>query len=428
MTTYSEEFRRHWPALLGCGIGMAVGNSLTAMTANLFAPKLIAELGWTKAQFSLGSSVSIFLIFLIPFAGRFADRVGPRLAATVGFVAVPLGFIAYSFQTGPIYQYFIIMFVLAAFAVLASAMVFGRVIVARFDKARGMALAVGMSASPLISAALLPAIDYVIETEGWRTAYRVLALLSAVGGFIAILLISERNPVKGLVTRVKPAPLPRAELFALIRTPAFILLISGMIVLSLPTVMMASQIKIVLEENGASSQFATWLVSLSAVSVVTGRMVCGYALDRAPIHIVSFISLLLPAIGFFAIASPYDQPWVLLCAIVVVGMATGAEGDIGAMVISKKFDNTHYSLVYSCLAASVGFAAAVGAIILSLTLSLTTTYDAFLVIAGLFTLVGAVCFYLLGKVQDHDPANSDDVADVLADAVGEPSGTVVIGA
>jgi predicted MFS family arabinose efflux permease len=319
------------------------------------------------------------------------------------------------------------MFVLAAFAVLASAMVFGRVIVDRFDKARGMALAVGMSASPLISAALLPAIDYVIETEGWRTAYRVLALLSAAGGLVAILLIGERGPARGRLARLKPAPLPRAELIALIRKPAFILLISGMIMLSLPTVMMASQIKLVLEESGASSQFATWLVSLSAASVVAGRLVCGYALDRAPIHIVSFISLLLPAIGFFAIASPYDQSWVLLCSIVVVGMATGAESDIGAMVISKKFDNRHYSLVYSCLAASVGFSAALGAIILSLTLSRTNTYDVFLFIAGGFTLAGAVGFYLLGKTQDHVPAKSEEVADVIAEAVREPSGSVVIG-
>lgn len=428
MTTYSDEFRRHWPALLGCGIGMAVGNSMIAMMANLFAPKLIAELGWTKAQFSLGTSVSIFLIFFIPFAGRFADRVGARIAATVGFIAVPCGYMAYSFQTGSIYQYFIIMFILAVFSILTSAMVFGRVIVDRFDAARGMALALGMSVSPLIGAALIPAIDHVIETEGWRTAYRVLAVLSAAGGFVAILLIGGRRPSLAQPARVKPAPLPRAELFALISKPAFLLLIGGMVMVNLPTVMMTSQIKLVLEESGASSHFATWLVSLSAISVVTGRIVCGYILDRAPIHIVSFIALLLPAIGFIAIASPYDQPWVLFSAILFVGLATGAEGDIGAMIISKKFDIKHYSLVYSCLAASIGFSAAIGAIILSVSLSITDSYKVFLLIVGAFTVLSAFCFLLLGKAEDHASAHSESVTDIIADATGKPSAAVVIGA
>ena len=406
---------------------MAVGSSLPAMVANLFAPKLIAEFGWTKAQFSLGASVSIFLIFFIPLLGRFADRVGPRFAAKVGFIAVPAGFTAYSFQSAPIYQYFIIMFVMAVFGVLTSAMVFGRVIVDRFDTARGMALAVGMSVSPLIGAALLPVIGHVIDSEGWRTAYRVLAAFSATGGVVAILLIGKRSPTETHAAQAKPAPLPRAELFALIRQPAFLLLIGGMILLMLPTVMLASQLKLVLAESGTSSQFATWLVSLSAVSVVIGRIACGYALDRARIHIVSFIALLMPAIAFVAIASPFDQSWVLFCAILVVGMATGAEGDIGAMIISRKFDVRHYSLVYSCLAAAIGFSAAVGAIILSVTLSRTDSYNSFLLIAAGCTVIAAFCFLLLGKVPDHAPKHANEVVDMIADMVGEPSANVVMG-
>ena len=195
----------------------------------------------------------------------------------------------------------------------------------------------------------------------------------------------------------------------------------------LPTVMLASQLKLVLAESGTSSQFATWLVSLSAVSVVIGRIACGYALDRARIHIVSFIALLMPAIAFVAIASPFDQSWVLFCAILVVGMATGAEGDIGAMIISRKFDVRHYSLVYSCLAAAIGFSAAVGAIILSVTLSRTDSYNSFLLIAAGCTVIAAFCFLLLGKVPDHAPKHANEVVDMIADMVGEPSANVVMG-
>jgi MFS family permease len=153
----------------------------------------------------------------------------------------------------------------------------------------------------------------------------------------------------------------------------------------------------VLYESGAASTFATWLVSLYAVTVIIGRFISGYALDRIEPHIVAVVTLGLPAIGLFALASPFDASWVLIGAITLTGLAQGAEGDIGAILTSRKFDLAHYSFIYSFIIAAMGAAAAVGSLVLSYLLHRTDSYNEFLVLAGIATLFGVVCFYFIGR-------------------------------
>ena len=72
------EFRIHWAILLASSIGLALGAALTHYTTSVFGPPLIAEFGWSKAQFALIGSVPLLSLFIAPFAGRFTDRFGSR--------------------------------------------------------------------------------------------------------------------------------------------------------------------------------------------------------------------------------------------------------------------------------------------------------------------------------------------------------------
>lgn len=366
---------------------------------NLFGPPLIAEFGWSKAQFALVSSLSLITLFFVPFAGRFVDRFGARVAGIVGFTAVPLCFLAFSFMSGNVLEFYGIMMVKNVLGVLTTSLVFCRVIVERFDLARGMALSIAMSGAPLIGAIAVPIIGEIIDSEGWRTGYRTLAAMSATGGLAAVVLIGWR---KGARSDERPEPekkhvaMSRKEILAIIRQPAFPLLIGGMFLVNAPQVLVSSQMKLVLFESGATSTFATWLVSLYAFSVIIGRFISGYALDRIQPHLVAIVTLGLPAVGLFALASPFDASWVLIGAIALTGLAQGAEGDIGAILTSRKFDLQHYSFIYSFIIAAMGAASAIGSLVLSYWLHRTDSYNGFLVLSGAITLVGVACFYFIG--------------------------------
>jgi len=369
---------------------------------NLFGPPLLAEFGWSKAQFAMVGSLGLLGMLAMPFAGRFADRHGTRVSAIVGFCAVPACYLWLSMMTGNLYEFFAIIVISQVFGILTTTFVFTRVVVERFDRARGLAMACMLSAPPLIGAVAVQVIGGVIEAEGWRMGYRVLAALSALGGLAAILLVGRDAP--------RPPPTKAGERmdWAKLREMAgnrvFVLLLGGMFFCNLPQVLVSSQMNIMLMDNGASAAFATSLVSLYAICVVIGRFASGFALDRVAPHRVAIVSLGLPAVGYLALASGFDARWVLAGSIALVGLAQGAETDVGAILTSRKFAMRHYSFIFSLLMASMGLASAIGSAMLGAVLQRTDSFDPFLILCAASTLVGAACFFLTGRFDRTEDA------------------------
>lgn len=397
MKAHIREFGLNWQTLLGCSLGMALGSAISHYTLSLLGPAMMAEFAWSKAQFALIGSVTLITMPLIPVAGRFTDRFGPRIAAMVGFTAVPLGFLAYTLITGSILQFFAIYLIQHVFGVLTTSLVFCRVIVERYDAARGIALSLLLTGPPLVGAMATPILAWIIEEFGWRSGWVALACASSLGGLAAVTLMGRTK--KAPAARPERVKLSRAELFGLIRTPAFLLIFFGMVLVNLPQVFASSQLKLVVLDNGVSAAATTWMISLYAIGVIAGRFACGLALDRLPTHIVAIAALLLPAVGFMILASPTTVTLVLAVAVLIIGVAQGAEGDIGAYLISRRFDMKNYSLLLSLLTAAIGLGAALGSLFLSFTLHRYDDYDPFLWLAAGGTVVGATLFYLTGRVS-----------------------------
>ena len=382
---------------------MALGLSLNHYVMSLFAPELLKEFGWTRAQFALVGAMSFIGIFLIPVAGRLTDRFGPRVAAAVGFTAVPLGYLAISMMNGSFGLFLGIVLFQSVLGTLTTTMVFSRVIVERYDKARGFALSLVISCAPMGGAIAVPFIGDIIADHGWRSAYQVLALVTALGGILTLVLMGEaRNDA----AKVRPPThkLSRQEMAKLFTTPLFPLAIGGMLLVNIPQLLVSSQLVLLLADNGATGKVATGIVALYAAGVAVGRVLCGLALDRIAVQYVAIITLGLPAIGLAAMASSYDATWILGGAILLMALAQGAESDIGAYLISRKFALRNYSLIASFMTVALTLGSALGSVTLSYSLSRTDSYVSFLIFCAVATLAGAWLFYLTGRFPAQDDA------------------------
>lgn len=394
---YFREIRLNWHALLSGAFGMALGSALSHYTLSLFGPAMIKDLGWTKAQFALIGSVPILTMVLIPVAGRYTDRFGTRVAAITGFLGVPLGFLAMSQMSGNLIEYFAIYLAQHVFGILTTSLVFCRVVVERFDAARGIALSAIMSAPPLAGAIAAPLLGGVIAEDGWRTGYLAMAGITAVGGIIAISLMGaglKRSTPRDSST----VKLSRAEFFGLLRNPMLLLIIGGMLLVNIPQSFANSQLKLVAMGKGISDVDATWMVSLYAMGVMVGRFLTGIALDvKVRPHIVAILSLGLPAIGYILFASSVSAPLILTAGVLLIGLAQGAESDVGAYLISRNFDIKNFSLLLSFVTMSIGLGSALGSLVLSFSLhNYGDSYVPYLWLSAVGTLIGAAAFGMTG--------------------------------
>ena len=397
--SYLREFRPNLSPLIGATLGLSFGIAINFYMTNIFGPILIREFGWTRSQFALVGALGLVSLVAVPLAGRFTDRFGARRAAVVGFSVVPFCFLAFSFMSGNLYQFFAIMLISSTLGMLTSTLVFARVVVERFERAPGMALALLASGPPVMGAVGVPAVAAIIEAEGWRVGYQVLAAASACGGLAAIILIGGKG--KQTKASADPVRMDWSTFSELCQSRVFLLLLAGMFLCNLPQVLVSSQIGIMLAENGAGLKFAAEMVSVYGVATITGRLISGYALDRIAPNLVALAALGLPALGYVALASPYDAKWILAGSIALVGLAQGAETDVGAVLAARHFHLDHFSFVIGMLMTSMGLASAVGSLVLSYVLYRTESFFIFLLMSAVATLAGALCFYLGGGTRKY---------------------------
>ncbi|MDG2005179.1 MAG: MFS transporter [Novosphingobium sp.] len=401
---YLREFSINRQAFISACLGMGLGSALSHYTASLFGPELLAEFGWSRADFALLGTFALVNLLFVPFAGRFVDRFGTRISAIIGFSAMPLGFLAFTQMSGNIYEFFGIWVVQHIFGILTTTIVFCRVVVEKFDRARGFALSLVLTAAPFFGVISVPLLGGLIEAQGWRAGYIALAMISAVGGLIAILMMERR--ARRTAEEVAELQLPRRELFSLLRHPTLLVFLFAMFLVNLPQSFGTLQLKLVLMNGGQTSEMATWMMSLYAGGVIVGRLLSGLALDRIPAHLVAITILSLPTLGYVLLAAEVSAMPLLFLAIGVIGFAQGAESDIGAYLVSRRFDTKNFSLLISFMSAMVGLGGAVGSLVMSMTLRTTDSYQPFLLLAAGGTLVGAVLFAIAGR-----PAKAEPVTD-----------------
>lgn len=402
--TYLGEFRTNWRAVAGTAIGLGSGLGLTAYLTSVFAPHLLNEFGWSKAQFALTNLTGLSMFVTVPIAGRLADLFGVRRVALIGIVALPMCLLALSAMGGSFGEYILISLVMSALGVTTTSTVYSRVVIERFDRARGLALAIAIAGPATVGAVGSPLLAGFIDDHGWRAGYQAVAIFAAVGGMVALLLAPRDSTATSRAASASQRRRATEDYPIILRSPAFWLIFIGMLLCNLPQTLSSSQLALVLIDSGAPTVLASSMISVYAIGVLIGRFAGGLALDRLPTHFVAAAGMGLPAIGLFILASRFDAPAALAASVLLLGLSQGAEGDLIAFVVSRFFPAKVYSSVLGLMSSALGVATAMGAGLLSLTIKLTDGFALFLALTGSTVLVGSMLFLLLGRQSMPKPA------------------------
>ncbi len=205
MTVNRAKIFAGWWVVAGGFICMMTGYAVAYSFAAFFRP-LEIEFGAHRGELSLVFSISAFLYFLLGFpAGLIGDRLGPRPVVVGGLLIVAAGLVIASRATTlwEVYLgYSVGVGLGVGFSYVPSVAAVQRWFVRRRGAASGIAVA-GIGVGTLIGA---PLAHELIAGLGWRRAYLVLAILTAVGAVVAGMLVRPAPDRYGLAPDGDPLP------------------------------------------------------------------------------------------------------------------------------------------------------------------------------------------------------------------------------
>lgn len=158
-------------------VTMAVGvNARTAFS--LLYPPILQDFGWdrglTAGIFSFGFLLSALIT---PLAGRLIDRRGPRLIVEIGIVTLGAGLLLATLAREP-WQLYLTLGAMCGAGVNCFTYTTQSIYLPHwFVRRRGLAISIAFSGVGIGSITILPWLQYLIGTGGWRAGCWMLGIL-----------------------------------------------------------------------------------------------------------------------------------------------------------------------------------------------------------------------------------------------------------
>lgn len=405
-----NEWTVGWRIVLACAVANGTGIALLFYTFSMFLIPMTADLGIARSDAGLIQSLIVTAVLGAPVIGRLTDLFGFRAVyVTCSLILAGVGLAQALWVSG--------FWSLAATILIAgfvgggsSSVVLTQPVNAHFRKFRGRALGlVGIGVS--LTTILVPPLLQLVIAENWRWGFLMLAGLSGLIGLPAVLLLMPRQignrPVKTLRTG-----LPHDWRFLRVRD--FWLLALANMVAGITTGGAISQLAPMIAERGLSAATAAWGVSAFAAGQFVGKLGGGYLLDRFEPRLMAILMTLIPSLGFvvFSAADPGLAPLVL-AACAMIGALSGADVDIYAYFVARRFGLASYGSVFGALHGLGWIGAVAGITLFSSTFTQTGSY-AFAQYVSMALLLTAALMLIPVKLP---PLESKELPDpVITDA------------
>jgi MFS family permease len=345
-----SELASGWPVLLAVLWGSGVGPTvLVPYTAGVFIPALQAAFGWTRGMSSFGVTMFLALTAVMaPLAGAIADRRGVRLMLPLSMLATSIAFFMLSLLEGEYWLFLVVLSLLGIFGAGASTLIMSRILTNAFDQARGTALGIGLLGIG-ITGMLAPAVlSAIAQEEGWRSAYRALALLSLLSlPFVCYPVWRQERSSEAArradMHRHQPAP----RIAGYLGTPIFWKLAAAFFLVQVSITGLLVHFIPLLNDRGVPAVDAAFFAGIIGGVMIISRLAVGIIIDRFFAPRVAFIVTAASAggVGLLAIGDASMAPF----GAFAVGLVIGAEFDLAAYMVSRYFPTSAFGRIYGVL-------------------------------------------------------------------------------
>lgn len=385
-------------AVAGVGVGVT---GLPFYTFGIFMTPLSQAFGWSRSQVAVGMlCLNLGLTVTAPLIGKVIDRHGVRKIALASLVGLAVGFGLVALSGPSITSFYAAWIALAFFGCGTTPLTWTRAINLEFRKARGLALGIALLGTGLASIVGPPAIQSLITAYGFRAAY------VAIGLFVLVFVLPiAAFGLQGSDAEAGPATdgvaLTGTSYREAIGTASFWLIAASILVMILGQAGATVHLVPMLRDRGMEAGKAAATAGLLGFSVIVGRVLVGYLVDRFPAPKVASVFFMLPAIGMAILFAARAQGGEIV-AVLLLGLSAGAEVDILAYLVSRYFGMRSYGAIYGSLLSIFGVAGGLGPVLVARAYDAAKSYQPALVGGAILFIVGAITIGCLGAYPSFD--------------------------
>ena len=424
MKSVMQQGVKHWSARLPFYYGwlivavafvtMAIG--VTGRTAfSLLLPPLIDEFKWDRGvaagAFSFGFLVSAVLS---PVVGRVMDSRGPRIVILTGVALMSAGLLLAPWVTSPWHLYATLGVAVGGGANMMTYTAHSQFLPNWFVRRRGLAISIAFAGAGVGAVLLLPWLQTIILSQGWRASCVAMGLLVLVGIAPLAFLVRKspaeigQNPdgdtaspevaaKRSAATIVDPVwaatewTLGRAA-----RTARFWWIALGYFLALIAWYAVQVHQTKYLVEAGFSPLVAAWALGAVAIIAIPGQILLGALSDRIGREWIWTAGCLGFVISYAALLGlEHSQSSALLYAMVFAqGFFGYALTSVMGPIVAEVFEGPHYGSIFGTITISLISGGAVGPWMAGAIHDATGSYRiAFLLIIA-FCLVSIVAIWM----------------------------------
>lgn len=425
--------RRDWRARLPFFYGwLILAGSLGSLgltysvmySFSVFYVALLEEFGWGR-----GEAAGVYSVFLIVngvgamAAGLLSDRFGPGRVIAGGGALLAVGLIICSRLT-ELWQFYLSYGVLVALGVSVAGWTACVTIVNRWFSARlGLALGIASAGIGVGIMVVVPLIQFLISTQGWRAAFIWLAGIVFLG-LLPIGLIVLRGRPEDLGQQVDGARPDTASsatsadkqpahrgmevvdaewagrdwtVGTAARTVRLWLLAAVKLLGGIATQMIFVHQVVYLVDGGYDRMLAAYVVGLIGFLSVGGKILWGWAADnigRELTYTLGCVAMVL-AVGLLGLAQVVPSTGLLYLYAVVFALGYAVSAPLWPIVTSDLFAGRHFGSIYGFITLFSGFGNALGAWLGGYVYDLTGSYAIAFGVAVLGKLASAGALWIV---------------------------------
>lgn len=406
----TESLYYGWVVVLACFLGTLVVFGIS-YSFSVFFERILDEFGQSRGVTSLAFGVQTLTLYIgAVFVGVLVDRYGTRRLLVAGTAVTCLGLV-WTSQAGSLAGLVLAYGVVTGFGLCAIYVVSYATVPRWFSRRLGLA---GGAASAGLGVGMLvvaPAATTLIEWVGWRDAFVVFTVATAVVGLLAALLIRD-DPVSADATlpgdefvdepATETAPRSLRDQFGDIAgiafTSSFLFFFLALLLIYTTLYVVLGHFVVHVIDLGFSRTIGATAIAILGLASILARFGFGILGDRAGrVRIFVGCSALMGLVTL-GLVWAHSVP-ALFAAAFLYGAGYGGNGALLSPLIADLYGRENINAIFGLASAAFALSGLTAPSVAGVAQEVLGTYDPVFAVSGVFAVVGAGTIVAAARVS-----------------------------